>query len=76
MGREESSEIQQSQMQSPTPEKNNPIQQHRLGANLLDSSSAEKDLEVLVDNKLSMRQHCDPVAKKAKVNREAKTAGS
>ncbi|KAJ7399981.1 rna-directed dna polymerase from mobile element jockey-like [Pitangus sulphuratus] len=45
--------------------RNNPRQQYRLRADLLESSSAEKNLGALVDNKLSMNQQCVFVVRKA-----------
>ena len=41
------------------------MHQYRLWADLLGRSSVEKDLIVLIDNRLTMRQQCALVAKNA-----------
>ncbi|PKU45149.1 rna-directed dna polymerase from mobile element jockey-like [Limosa lapponica baueri] len=46
--------------------KHNPGVKHMLGSTRLGSSSVEKDLGVLVDNKLNMSGQCAAAAKKAK----------
>ncbi|PKU46997.1 hypothetical protein llap_2711 [Limosa lapponica baueri] len=43
----------------------NPRNQYRLGVDLLQSTTEEKELEVLVDSKLSMSQQCSLLAKRA-----------
>jgi len=45
--------------------RNNPMHQYRVVANLLESSSVERDLSLLVDDKLTKSQQCYLVAKKA-----------
>ena len=47
--------------------RNNDMHQYRLGAGLLERSSAEKNLGVLVDSRLAMSQQYALVAKKANV---------
>jgi len=45
--------------------RNNPMNQYRHGPELLESSSAERDLGVLVGDGLTLSQQCTLVAKKA-----------
>jgi len=44
--------------------RNNHIHQCRLGADMMERRCAEKDLGVLIDNRLAVSQQCALVAKK------------
>lgn len=54
-------------MQSPAPERNHVLQQHRLKNDWLGSSSSKKDLRILVDSKLKMIQKHALAAKKVHI---------
>jgi len=56
LGREEPDEVQQRQMQGPVPGEEQPHASVQAGADLLESSSVERDLGVLVDDRLTMRE--------------------
>lgn len=47
---------------------NNPMHEYMLWATQLDSTSAEKELGVLVDSKLQMRQQCALAARRLMVS--------
>ena len=58
-------EVQQGQVQSSAPGEEQPRAPIQAGADLLESSSVERDLGVLVDDRLTVSQQCALASKKA-----------
>ena len=65
MGREEPDEVQQGQVQGPAPGEEQPQAPVQAGTDLLESSSVERDLGGLVDDRLTISQEHALGAKKA-----------
>jgi len=63
LGKEETDEVQQNVVLHQG--ENNCIHQYRLGDDLLERNSVEKDLDVRVKNRLVLSQYCVFVTKKA-----------